>query len=75
MLTSSEQFLKELALERPDLAVVVSDMRLQVFAEWMKKYDQLALYERIKSSNLAVMKHQLYQTVILEAGDLGGKDA
>jgi hypothetical protein len=64
--TDSETFLKELASERPDLALRISESRMVIYKDWMKKYDSLQLYERIKGSNLHIMRYQLTETVKLD---------
>ena len=37
-----------------------------IYKDWMKKYDSLQLYERIKGSNLHIMRYQLTETVKLD---------
>ena len=67
--TDSEGFMKELAKTRPDLAMLVGDVRLQLWTGWMNKNKQEKVYDRIKESNLEVMKYQLGRSIQIEGND------
>ena len=66
-LTDAEAFLKKLATTRPQFAQRILETRLQVFKDWSKQFEQGKMEQRLKDSDLRVLKYQLNQNVRLSS--------
>jgi hypothetical protein len=66
-LTDAEAFLKKLATTRPQFAERLLETRLQVFKDWSKQFQEGKMEQRLKDSDLRVLRHQLNQTVRLSS--------
>ena len=52
---------------RPQFAERLLETRLQVFKDWSKQFQEGKMEQRLKDSDLRVLRHQLNQTVRLSS--------